>query len=196
MHVSLVHGTADREYGRAVEEIEGIDRLLIQSTPLGAWVLDEHGITVWFNPVMCTFLGRSSDELDGMSAHEAFDEQGRRDFDAFLARMRAGAGSEPAVECLLHRPDGSATWVLITANTMQLPDGSLFILRVIDFDLRRSLNDQLRQAQELGRMGSWRIDYETGQSSWSDELFRVLGRDPDDGPMSPEEFTAMVVDED
>ena len=36
----------------------------------------------------------------------------------------------------------------------------------------------LKQAQALGRMGSWDLDLETGTMVWSDELFHIFGRDP------------------
>jgi PAS domain S-box-containing protein len=179
-----------------VEDLAELDRYLIESSPVGAWVLAPDGATVWFNPIMCTFLGRSAAELDGLRAHVVFDEQGQQEFEDFLERMRSGQESEPAVECLLYRPDGSTTWVLITASTMTVWNRSLIVLRVIDYDRRRSLNDELIQAQTLGRMGSWRFDYRTGESSWSDELYRVVGRDPAQGPMTFAELSALVVDED
>ena len=179
-----------------MEDLTGLDRHLVESSPVGAWVLERDGTTVWFNPVMCTFLGRSPAELDGLRAHVAFDEQGQHQFEDFLERMRAGQKTEPAVECLLHRPDGSNTWVLITATTLTRADRSLIVLRVVDYDQRRSLSHELKQAQTLGRMGSWRYDFRTGESSWSDELYRVVGRDPAKGPLSLEEFGRLVVDQD
>jgi PAS domain S-box-containing protein len=179
-----------------VEDLAELDRHLVESSPVGAWVLERDGTTVWFNPVMCTFLRRTPDELEGLRAHVVFDEQGQRQFEDFLERMRSGQETEPAVECLLHRPDGTTTWVLITASTITGPSRSLIVLRVVDYDLRRSLNDELVQAQSLGRMGSWRHDFRTGESSWSDELYRVVGRDPALGPMSFAEFGALVVDQD
>ncbi len=70
-------------------DLTGIDRHLVESSPVGAWVLERDGTTVWFNSVMCTFLGRSPAELDGLRAHVAFDEQSQHQFDFFLERMRA-----------------------------------------------------------------------------------------------------------
>jgi PAS domain S-box-containing protein len=171
-------------------------RYLVDSSPVGAWVLDQDGVTVWCNAVMSTFLGRSREELQGFPARDAFDEEGRHQFDAFLGRMRVSSGSEPAVECLLHRGDGTTTWVLISADTLVEPEETRIVMRVVDYDVRRSLTDELRQAQTLGRMGSWRIDYATGETSWSQEMFRLVGRDPALGPMSTEDFAPMVVDAD
>ncbi len=179
-----------------MQDLAELDRYLIQRSPVGAWVLEPDGTTVWFNPIMCNFLGRSPDDLLSMRAHSAFDEQGQGQFESFLERMRSGVESEPAVECLLHRPDGTTTWVLITASTMTIQGRAMVVLRVVDYDHRRLLHDELTQAQTLGRMGSWRFDHRTGESSWSDELFRVVGRDPAEGPLTPDQFAGLVLDAD
>jgi diguanylate cyclase (GGDEF)-like protein/PAS domain S-box-containing protein len=44
--------------------------------------------------------------------------------------------------------------------------------------LRRS-EAQLAEAQRLAAMGSWEWDIASGEVTWSPELFRILGRDPD-----------------
>jgi PAS domain S-box-containing protein len=40
-------------------------------------------------------------------------------------------------------------------------------------------NDELRSAQQMAHVGSWRWDPSTGTSQWSDELYRILGLNPD-----------------
>ena len=75
------------------------------------------------------------------------------EFDEFLARMRSHAGREPGVECLLYRPDGTTKWVLIEASTVRTDDGLMFVLRVVDFDGRKSIAEDLREAQRLGKIG-------------------------------------------
>ena len=43
--------------------------------------------------------------------------------------------------------------------------------------LRRS-ESALREAQRLGRIGSWEWEVDTDTMVWSDEIFRIYGRDP------------------
>lgn len=38
--------------------------------------------------------------------------------------------------------------------------------------------DQLREAQRIGQMGSWHLDLVTGHLKWSDEIFRIFEQDP------------------
>lgn len=47
--------------------------------------------------------------------------------------------------------------------------------------LIREREADLKEAQHLARIGSWRHDLTSGQSWWSDELFQILGRDPELG---------------
>jgi diguanylate cyclase (GGDEF)-like protein/PAS domain S-box-containing protein len=57
-------------------------------------------------------------------------------------------------------------------------------------------NRQLAEAQSVGHLGSWEHDARTGRQHYSDELLRIWGRDPADGPPSPEWFDAHTVEED
>jgi diguanylate cyclase (GGDEF)-like protein/PAS domain S-box-containing protein len=47
--------------------------------------------------------------------------------------------------------------------------------------------EQLAEAQSVARLGSWERDIATDASTWSDELYRLLGIDPAE-PASPELF--------
>jgi diguanylate cyclase (GGDEF)-like protein/PAS domain S-box-containing protein len=47
-----------------------------------------------------------------------------------------------------------------------------------DERLRRS-EAQLAEAQQLAKLGSWEWDLVSGEVTWSPELYRILGRDPD-----------------
>lgn len=46
---------------------------------------------------------------------------------------------------------------------------------------------KLKQAQEIGRIGSWEFDIVSQKISWSDQTYKLYGRDPALGPPTPEE---------
>jgi len=59
--------------------------------------------------------------------------------------------------------------------------------------LRRELshsNEILQLTQQLGRIGTWVYELESGQITWSDEVYRLYRRDPLLGPPSVEEEAA------
>lgn len=81
------------------------------------------------------------------------------------------------------------------------PDGQLMYLSTIlrDISERKAAEAALREqgrvlaeAQDLSRMGNWRIDLRSRQVSWSRALFPLLGFDPDTDQASMENFLATV----
>ncbi|WP_066154971.1 PAS domain-containing protein [Hydrogenophaga pseudoflava] len=80
-------------------------------------------------------------------------------------------------------------------------DGQLMYLSTILRDISErkvaeaALREQgrvLAEAQELSRMGNWRIDLPSRQVSWSRGLFPLLGFDPDADQASMENFMASM----
>ncbi|MGI8944633.1 MAG: PAS domain S-box protein, partial [Thermoleophilaceae bacterium] len=51
---------------------------------------------------------------------------------------------------------------------------------------------QLLEAQSVGEFGSWEWDIATGAIEWSDELFRIYGIEPRQGPLTFEDFLGGV----
>jgi PAS domain S-box-containing protein len=47
-----------------------------------------------------------------------------------------------------------------------------------DEEALRSAMEELRQAQRVAHVGSWRWDFRTNQAKWSDELYQIVGIDP------------------
>ncbi len=52
----------------------------------------------------------------------------------------------------------------------------------------------LRQAQALAGLGNYEAWVPDGEVNWSDEMYRILGRDPERGPPGAEEFLVRYVD--
>ena len=47
-------------------------------------------------------------------------------------------------------------------------------------DVLREREELLREAEQIAHIGSWAWDMRTGSVAWSDELYRILGRDPEE----------------
>ena len=58
-------------------------------------------------------------------------------------------------------------------------------------ELRRS-KAELIEAQRVGGLGSWSLDPKTGDVIWSEELFRIFGRDPKLPPPNYEEHAEIL----
>ena len=56
----------------------------------------------------------------------------------------------------------------------------------------RQSEHHLREAQKVAQMGSWKFDLVDRIWWWSDELFRIHGRDRELGPLSDDELKASI----
>jgi PAS domain S-box-containing protein len=57
--------------------------------------------------------------------------------------------------------------------------------------LRKS-DTNLKTAQRIGKLGSWEFEIQTGKISWSEEVFRIYGRDPATGTPTYEELQQYI----
>ena len=60
----------------------------------------------------------------------------------------------------------------------------------------RRTGEMLHKAERLAHLGSWEFDHRTGELVWSEETYRIFGRDPRDGAPAYEGFLSMVHPED
>ncbi|MBV9818174.1 MAG: PAS domain S-box protein [Solirubrobacterales bacterium] len=51
---------------------------------------------------------------------------------------------------------------------------------------------QVTEAQRIAQIGSWTWDAQTGVATWSEEMYRIFGRDPQDGPVAGEALMNYV----
>jgi PAS domain S-box-containing protein len=69
-------------------------------------------------------------------------------------------------------------------------------------DLRRASealkqsNERLKRAQQMAHLGSWELDLNTDQLTWSDEIYRIFGLQPQEFEASYEAFLEAVHPED
>lgn len=112
------------------------------------------------------------------------DDQGRV-LDAVDTALRSEDSYE--IECRVIWPDGSQRWLLKRGAVVRDADGNaLHMLGIIqDIDSRKRAElalaereRQLREAQAIAHMGSWEADFTTHTLRWSEETYRILGRDP------------------
>ncbi|GAB2762451.1 hypothetical protein GCM10027020_13360 [Nocardioides salsibiostraticola] len=158
---------------------------LATNNPDGLWLLDAQGRTHYANEAMGRLLGRSPDAMSTLHVRDVLDDQGLVDFLRHINGAVQGDPGEHNVEVLLHRPDGSQLWALISWTPFIEPDGSpttTWLHRVTEYTERRRLLDaltareqQLSTAQTIGQLGSWELTMATGMVTGTDEYFRIYG---------------------
>lgn len=96
------------------------------------------------------------------------------------------------VEIRLRHKNGDWVWIKSTGMIVErASDGSPLRMTGVHEDVTEVTNQriqgeiarsQLETAQRLGGLGSWYLDLATDRVTWSDELFRMQGLEPDKEP--------------
>ncbi|HET7532348.1 MAG TPA: response regulator [Nocardioidaceae bacterium] len=159
-------------------------RDIVETSMDGIWVIDDQGRTLYANPRIAELLGRTPEELDGLTAFDALDDQGRRQFAEHLRDLRRGELHSHEVECLWVRKDGGKLWVLVRESALHDEQGNLlgFLHRVSDYSERRRLFEELSssrqrlsEAQRIAKVGSYEWDLVDDVITASDELHALYG---------------------
>lgn len=131
---------------------------------------------------------------------ERIHPEDRREVEAEVARRLADRAPF-AHEFRVVWPDGTERWLGAHGEFSFGEQGKPQRMRGIAMDvtarreaewtIRRSQHE-LAEAQSLARLGSWELELATGHATWSQEMFRLAGRDPALGPPSIQEFMDWV----
>ena len=154
------------------------------------------------------FLSRGWLEYGGLPQTDLLDWRWTaaihpEDVEGFVDKWRAAlASGEPFVaESRVRRADGEYRWFL--QRNVPLRDESGSIVKWygtgIDIEERKAAEESLRsseaylaEAQRLSHTGSWAWSPDQDHTYWSEECYRVLGYDPQDGLPRFEEFIQRI----
>jgi PAS domain S-box-containing protein len=171
----------DREKRIADEQFE----LLVNSVvDYAIFMLDTAGHVVTWNPGAERIKGYARDEIVGRHCSVFYPEDQRNAGLPERLLKRATERGSVQYEGWRVRRDGTRFWgdVLITA--LRSREGELRGYAKVTRDMtgrQRELVQRtlLAQAEKLAGVGSWEWDPVGGEVTWSDELYRILGLDPD-----------------
>jgi PAS domain S-box-containing protein len=143
------------------------------------------GIVTHWNPGSERLYGYTSDEMIGQSISRIIPERSSDGMGNILSLVRDGETFR--TEAQRRRRDGSLVWVSITVSPVKDRDGVIVGCTGIHSDItaRRQAAEelarresQLADAQRVAHIGSWEWDIPRNEISWSDELYRIHGLDP------------------
>ncbi len=187
---------------RAEEKFRG----LLESAPDAMVIVDSDGKIRIVNTQVDSLFGYSREELIGQSVEMLIPERYRakhfnhRTGYVRNAKARAmGAGLELAGL----RKDGSEFPVDISLSPLETEEGTLVTAAVRDITERKRTEallqkseESLVEAQRSAHIGSWEWDIPTNTVTWSDEMFRRYGLEPQSIPLDYGEFLKRVPPED
>lgn len=163
-------------------------RQAVESAPNAIVMVNESGTIEMVNSQTETFFGYSRMELIGQTVEILVPERFRGGHVGFrqayfdIPQSRpVGAGRE------LYglRKDGSEFPVEIGLSLIDSHDETLVLSTIVDITERtqalaalKASELGLKEAQRLAGLGGWKWDIQTGEHSWSEEIYHILGRDP------------------
>ncbi len=161
-------------------------RATFNQAAMGIAMVAPDGRWLKVNQKLCTIVGYT---LDDMLRKTFQDITHPDDLDLELDNMRqllAGKISTFSMEKRYRRKDGAFVWINLTVSLVLRIDGApdYFISMVEDIQQRKEAEAALRiseatlkEAQRLAGLGNWAWDLRNDRYFWSEEIYRLHGRD-------------------
>ncbi len=188
-YVGVKEDITERKHAEAVlRESEAKWRALFEILPVGLSILDDqHGLKE-FNPALTRIL-----QIDPEAMRRGAYVQRkylRADGTALpreeLPSVRAAQEQAAfrSFEIGVQTEGGDLIWTEVNAAPLNVP-GYSTVLTTTDITERKRIEDALRtretmlaRTEAIAHVGSWERDVATGSVTWSEEMFRILQRDP------------------
>jgi two-component system cell cycle sensor histidine kinase/response regulator CckA len=175
---TIAHDVTDRE-DAFMDRLAGAFR----DAPLGMALVAPDGRFVRVNSTLSQLLGRTRDELLAGGLTDVVEDG---EISAALAR---GAASVQ-VETRMRHADGRQVVALVSLTLVRdlRDEPQYYVGQVLDMTERYeaqadlAANEaKLAEAQQIAHLGSWEWEIAADRVTWSDELYRIYGVNPDHG---------------
>ena len=158
---------------------------LVETTPDSIYFKDRESRFIRINNTMAKRFGLNDpQEVLGKTDFDFFDKEHARQ--AFKDEQRIIATGEPliGIEEKEVWQDGRITWVSTTKMPLRDKTGIIIGIMGLSRDVtdRKQIEEilvqsevDLKKAQEVAHIGSWKWHIQSGKVEWTDEMFRIFG---------------------
>ena len=175
--------TARKQVETKIRESEIKFRTVVENVP-DFIIVHRGGTVLYINKSMLSTAGYEHSEVINQPLTRFIAPEFRKNVASATSHRMAGEPVEPYEADVLTK-SGSRITVIIRGSWIEY-EGAPAILNVLtDITERRRADEalqeyakRLQEAQELAHLGFWSWDVKTGDVIWSDEVFRIFGRDP------------------
>ncbi|SDJ03511.1 PAS domain S-box-containing protein/diguanylate cyclase (GGDEF) domain-containing protein [Frankineae bacterium MT45] len=146
-HALAAEVAARQSAEQAARDSESRWRTLVDASPVGISLADEHGCFLTANQALCDILGRSFDQLVGRTAASFTHEDDLPSHHATGETILA-SGGVARLERRCYRPDGDLRWLWLTLTHTPGPQGQTWTLAHAEDITDRKLSEQALQESE------------------------------------------------
>ena len=160
---------------------------LIQNAPDGIVLINLDGNITFASPSAKKIFGFCDEEISQINPDEYTHPDDLAKVSTALDHLIRNSRAKPLrLNTAYKRKDGSWVWVESTfTNLLNEPSVGAIVINFRDITARMQMESALRineadlkKAQQIAHVGSWKWDIQTNQVEWSDEMFRIFGVDP------------------
>jgi PAS domain S-box-containing protein len=183
---------------RSLRESEEKFRRVFQDAATGMVMVSPEGRFLAANRAFCEFLGYSEQELIGRDVLSVtHPEDQAASLDAMDRALAGKSGRQGFEKRYLHK-NGQVQWGEVSPTLIRDSEGKpeYFVSQVVNITERKRVEEELRrrkseleEAQRVAQLGSWTLDPESDAATWSDEMYRIHGRDPS---LPPPRFSELA----
>ncbi|MBD1936629.1 PAS domain S-box protein [Microcoleus sp. FACHB-68] len=173
-----------------LREKEALFTATFEQAAVGISHSDPQGQFTHFNRKFCDIVGYTGEELRVLSWMDiTHPDDLNIDWES-QRRLVAGEIPTYSIEKRYIHKQGFPVWVNLTVSLMRDFNGELkYLIKVIEDIQDRKIAEaklhkseaDLKAAQKIAHVGNWEFDVITQTITWSDEIFRIYGRDPNVG---------------
>ncbi|MBI2951475.1 PAS domain S-box protein, partial [bacterium] len=190
-----------RQGGEARQAGEAQFRALVDAAPIPMAVTRlSDGVILYANEQAGRLAGLPPGELIGRRTLDFYDNPADRE--ALMEALRRD-GYVRDREVRGRRADGALAWVVVSLQPMAFNGEEAIFVGLHDVTDRRRAEGELRrrerqltEAQKLAHLGSWEWNIRTNRVTWSDELYRIYGLEPQEFEATYEAYLELVYPDD
>jgi PAS domain S-box-containing protein len=162
-------------------------RDLVAAMPDAVFLIDSTLQIVFANPAAERLYGFGPSEMNGIPLRDVSEMRLAPTDERNIRRVFSSINNAPSLEGaerVSRRKDGSLFPVEISARPYQSKNNRLIVAvhrdvtrrKADELALRRS-RENMAQAQQIAAIGSFERNLTTGETEWSEEIYRILGLD-------------------
>ena len=172
---------------KALQHSEQRYRTLFHHSPAGVLLMDETGTILEANPTYCKNIGYTAKELVGEKIWNVVNNPLQEKKEQILSYIPTIPKNKIVEKEVVNiRKNGEILFLHLYETLILLEDNKPAILS-ISMDITREKHireelakntERLKEAQEIGKIGSWEMNWQTRELYWSDEMYLLLELDP------------------